>query len=284
LKAPIASFNAFTKNPEELFMSELGLYHELGKKLNETLHFQTFPLAIGFLKSKEDFPDKVRRPSTLNMKITMCQGYTFARRIGWTMGLAEEDMKCTPNLIGYGFTELTKEEAYIEALRAMDYFASDQAAQRMRKNIPMLTSGEYEAIVISPLAWTKVEPDVILIHGNSAQIMRLIQASNYNSGEPLITRQLGLVASCLGGVLHTFQTRNANVVIPGAGDRVYAAVQDHEIIFTLPVEKLEETVLSLEKAGYKMGIRYPMYVSLSEPAVTPIVWEIMDKHTRKVNK
>jgi uncharacterized protein (DUF169 family) len=265
-------------------MSELSFYHELGKKLNENLHFQTFPLAIRFLKSKQDFPAKVRRPSALNMKIAMCQGYTFARRIGWTMGLAEEDMKCTPNLIGYGFAELTNDDAFIEALRAMDYFATDEAAQRIRDNIPRLKPGEYEAVVISPLAWTKVEPDVVLIHGNSAQIMRLIQASIYNSGEPLETRQMGLVASCIGGVLHTFQTRNANVVIPGSGDRVFAAVQDHEIIFTLPVEKLEDTVLSLEKAGYKMGIRYPMYVSLSEPAVTPVVWEIMDKHTRKVNK
>jgi uncharacterized protein (DUF169 family) len=265
-------------------MPELAFYHELGKKLNETLRFQTFPLAIRFLKSKQDIPEKARRPSALNMKITMCQGYTFARRIGWTMGLAEEDMKCTPNLIGYGFAELTDDKAFIEALRAMDYFATDEAAKRIRDNIPMLAPGDYEAVVISPLAWTKVEPDVILIHGNSGQIMRLVQASIYNSGDPLETRQMGLVASCIGGVLHTFLTRKANVIIPGTGDRVFAAVQDHEIIFTLPVEKLEETVISLEKAGYKMGIRYPSYISLSEPTITPVVWEIMDKHARKVNK
>jgi len=265
-------------------MPKLDFYHGLGKKLNEILHFQTFPLAIRFLKSKKDFPEKVRRPSALNMKITMCQGYTFARRIGWTMGLAEEDMKCTPNLIGYGFAELTSDDAFIQAMRAMDYFATDEAAKRIQENIPILPPGEYEAVVISPLAWTKVEPDVVLIHGNSAQIMRLVQASIYTSGEPLQTQQMGLVASCIGGVLNTFKTRNANMIIPGTGDRVFAAVQDHEIIFTLPVEKLEETVLSLEKAGYKMGVRYPLYISLSEPAVTPVVWEIMDKHTRKVNK
>ena len=74
-------------------MPKLDFYHELGKKLNEKLHFQTFPLAIRFLKSKNDFPAKARIPSALNMKITMCQGYTFARRIGWTMGLAEEEIR-----------------------------------------------------------------------------------------------------------------------------------------------------------------------------------------------
>ncbi|MFX1318197.1 MAG: DUF169 domain-containing protein [Promethearchaeota archaeon] len=265
-------------------MPKLEHFRELGKKLNEYLHLQTFPLAVRLLKSKNDIPEKVRQPSAFNMQITMCQGYTFARRIGWTMGLAVEDMKCTPNLIGYGFTRLTDDYAFIEALRAMDYYATDEAAQRIIDNFPMLKPGEYEAVVISPLAWTKVEPDVILIHGNSTQIMRLIQASVYTTGEPLMTKQMGLVASCIGGVLHTFITRNSNIVIPGAGDRVYAAVQDHEIIFALPVEKLEETVSSLGKAGYTMGIRSPMFVSLSTPTVTPAVWEILDKHTKPIDK
>jgi uncharacterized protein (DUF169 family) len=265
-------------------MAKLEHYHELGKQLNEYLHLQTFPLAIRFLRSKKDLPEKARRPSAFNMQITMCQGYTFARRIGWTMGLAVEDMKCTPNLIAYGFTELTDARAFIEAFRAMDYYATDEATQRTVDNFPMLKLGEYEAVVISPLAWTKVEPDVILIHGNSTQIMRLIQASVYTTGEPLMTKQMGLVASCIGGVLHTFTTRNANVVIPGAGDRVYAAAQDHEIIFTLPVEKLEETIESLGKAGYAMGIRYPMFVSLSTPTVTPAAWDILDKHTKLIDK
>jgi uncharacterized protein (DUF169 family) len=218
------------------------------------------------------------------MQITMCQGYTFARRIGWTMGLGVEDMKCTPNLIAYGFIKLTDDHAFIEALRAMDYYATDEAAHRTIEHFSMLKPGEYDAVVISPLAWTKVEPDVILIHGNSTQIMRLIQASVYTTGEPLVTKQMGLVASCIGGVLHTFTTRNSNVIIPGAGDRVYAAAQDHEIIFTLPVEKLEETVTSLGKAGYSVGIRSPMFVSLSAPTVTPAVWEILDKHTKPIDK
>jgi uncharacterized protein (DUF169 family) len=265
-------------------MPKLNHYHELGKKLNEYLHFQTFPLAIRLLKSKKDLPEKARRPSALNMQITMCQGYTFARRIGWTMGLTAEDMKCSPNLIAYGFTKLTNDQAFVEALRAMDYYATDEAAQRMIEQFPILPPGEYEAVVISPLAWTKVEPDVILIHGNSAQIMRLIQASVYTTGEPLLTKQLGLVASCIGGVLHTFQTPTPNVVIPGAGDRVYAAAQDHELIFSLPVEKLEETVSSLGKAGYSMGIRYPMFVNLAAPTITPTVWQILDKHSEQISK
>ncbi|MFX0169940.1 MAG: DUF169 domain-containing protein [Candidatus Hodarchaeota archaeon] len=265
-------------------MSKLEFFQELGKKLNEDLHLQTFPLAIRFLKSKNDIPEKAHRPSALNMQITMCQGYTFSRRIGWTMGLAEEDMKCTPNLVAYGFTELTNNRAFIEAFRAMDYYATDDAAQQMLDNFSRITPGDYEAVVISPLAWTKVEPDVILIHGNSTQVMRLIQASIYNTGEPLLTRQMGMAASCIGGVLHTFQTSKPNMIIPGAGDRIFGAVQDHEIIFTLSGDQLEETVLALRKAGYKMGIRYPMPVSLTEPTLIPIAWEILDKHTRKLNK
>lgn len=265
-------------------MSELKQYHQHGQTLSEKLRLQTFPLAIQLVKNQDQFPEKVRRPSMFNMKVTMCQGYTFSRRIGWTMGLTAEDMNCTPNLVAYGFHELKDEQGFIEAFRAMDYYETDAAAATMREHFPMLKPGEYEGIIISPLGWTKIEPDVILIHGNSTQIMRLIQANIYTSGAPIVTKQMGLAASCVNGVLQTFLTRKPNVIIPGAGDHVYAAVQDHEILFTLPVEMLNETITSLDKAGVKVGIRYPMPINLTEPPIKPIAWQILDKYSQPARK
>jgi uncharacterized protein (DUF169 family) len=261
-------------------MAPLDTYHEWGRSLSELLRLQTFPLAIKLVKREDEMPEKTRRPSSLNMRITMCQGYTMSRRIGWTIGLTAADMKCTPNLIAYGFAELKDPNAFVEAFRAMDYYKTDAAATRMVATIPRLKPRQYTGVVISPLPWTKVEPDLVLIYGNSAQIMRLIQAAIYSTGEPIASPQAGIAASCLGGALRTFVTKKSNVVIPGAGDRIFAATQDHEVVFACPRETLEETVASLQKAGYTAGIRYPLPIQLTEPLMPPEAWRILERELK----
>ena len=262
-------------------MTDLEKYRQLGKKLTEMLLLQTFPLAIKLVKSEDEFPEKTRRPSLFGMKITMCQGWTMARRIGWTMGLTKDDMKCTPNLLAYGFLELENPDTLIEAFRAMDYYESDEAAREMIAGFTSLEPGEYSGICISPLSWTRVEPDLAIIYCNSAQAMRLIQAMIYHTGERIESSHAGLAASCVEGILGTFVTRKPNVVIPGGGDRVFAATQDHEIAITLPREILEESVTSLKKAGFSKGMRYPLPISLTEPPLPPVAWNILDNNLKK---
>ena len=262
-------------------MEALEKYRQLGENLTKNLRLQSFPLAIKLVKSEEEFPEKTRRPSQFNMKITMCQGFTMSRRIGWTMGLTAEDMKCTPNLIAYGFAELEDPKAFIEAFRAMDYYETDEATARMVAGIPTLKPGEYAGVVVSPLTRTKVTPDLALIYCNSAQAMRLTQAAIYKTGERVTSSHSGFGASCIEGVLRTFLTKKPNVVIPGAGDRIFAATQDHEVAFALPGEMIEDTVGSLKKAGYAMGVRYPLPISLSEPPLVPDAWMILEGKLKK---
>ena len=111
--------------------------------------------------------------------------------------------------------------------------------------------------------------------------MRLIQAANYKTGERITSSHAGFGASCIEGVLRTFLTKKPNVIIPGAGDRIFAATQDDEVAFTLPGEMLEDTVDSLKKAGYAMGVRYPLPISLSEPPLVPDAWTILEGKLKK---
>lgn len=262
-------------------MEALEKYRELGENLTETLRLQSFPLAVKLVKSEEEFPEKTRRPSQFNMRITMCQGFTMSRRIGWTMGLTAEDMKCTPNLIAYGFVELDDPSAFVEAFRAMGYHETDEITRKVIAGMPNLQHGKYKGVAVSPLAWTKVKPDVALIYCNSAQAMRLIQATVYKTGERVTSALSGLGASCLEGVLRTFLTKKPGVAIPGGGDRIFAVTQDDEVIFTLPNETLEDTVGSLKKAGYEHGLRYPVPFNITEPQLIPEAWSILERKLKR---
>lgn len=262
-------------------MKELESYHELGKNLTDTLRLQYFPLAIKFVKSEKEFPEGTRRPSFLNMKVTMCQGFAMSRRIGWTVGLTVEDMKCIPNLIAYGFAELEDQNALLEAFRVMNYYETDEIAKKAISTMPNLEPGKYKGIAVSPLAWTKIIPDLALLYCNSAQAMRLIQATVYKTGERITTPLSGLGASCLEGVLRTFLTKKPGLVIPGGGDRAFGTTQDDEIACTMPKEMIEDIVGALKKAGYEKGVRYPIPTSITEPQIVPDAWTMLNNKLRR---
>jgi len=262
-------------------MEELKDYCELGKSLTEILRLQYFPLAVKLVEGEEEFPEGTKRPSFLNMRITMCQGFAMSRRIGWTVGLTAEDMKCVPNLIAYAFAELEDQNAFIEAFQAMDYYETDEITKKAVSTMPHLEPGKYKGMVVSPLAWTKIMPDLALVYCNSAQAMRLIQATVYKTGERITTPLSGLGASCIEGVLGTFLTKKPGLVVPGAGDRAFGTTQDHEMIFTTPKEMIRETLEALTKAGYEKGVRYPIPTSIAEPQTVPEAWTILNNKLKR---
>jgi uncharacterized protein (DUF169 family) len=262
-------------------VEELQGYRELGKGLTEILRLQYFPLAIKLVETEDEFPEKTRRPSVLNMKITMCQGFAMSRRIGWTMGLTADDMKCTPNLIAYGFAELEDQDAFIEAFRTMNYYETDEIAEKAVSDMPRLKAGRYKGVAVSPLGWTRITPDLTLIYCNSAQAMRLIQATVYKTGERVANPLSCLGASCIEGVLRTFLTKKPGLVVPGAGDRAFGTAQDHELAFTIPKEMIGDITGALKKAGYEKGVRYPTVTSITEPPMVPEAWTILESKLKR---
>ncbi len=55
----------------------------------------------------------------------------------------------------------------------------------------------------------------------------------------------------------SFLDEAPRVVVPGNGDRVWAAVQDHEMIYALPASHLDALVEGLA-ATHEKGVRYPI--------------------------
>ena len=47
------------------------------------------------------------------------------------------------------------------------------------------------------------------------------------------------------------------IAVPGAGDRVFAAVQETEMIFAMPYFMTEKIIEGLERAGRGANISYP---------------------------
>ena len=231
---------------------------EMGRKLREFINPSTMPVAVKFLEGEEQIPGKARRPlRDLGVKIAPCQGASMARRYGWTVALAGEDVGCAIAAHTYGWERVLDATGAINFLTRMDYASDDKAAAEVLAGFRLLEMGQDVVMVYSPLERTKVEPDVVLIYVNPAQMMRLIHGATHHTGKPLTSSFSGRAASCTEGVIGAYLDNDAKVVVPGNGDRVWAACQDHEMVMAIHAGKLAELVEGLERT-HKTGIRYPI--------------------------
>jgi len=229
------------------------------ESLRNDLRLKTLPVAVKFLKSKTDFPDKARRPlETLGKRVAICQGVTMARNYGWTIGLAREDVICVPAAIVFGFSDSLDPCASLADLFCEITFSKNaELARKEAASMSRFDKGEIEAIVLAPLEKASFEPDTVLIYGNSAQSMRLTQAWSYMTGER-VPGHFGGKVECDEYLIAPFKTQSPRVVIPGNGERIFAGVQDDEVVFAFPGQFVGELTVALKEAGKAMGARYPV--------------------------
>ena len=181
--------------------------------LNRLIRPLTFPIAVKLAKSIEEFPEKARRPSRdMGFKTNLCVGMTMARKYGWTVGMTADDNSCPIVAYTYGWSEPESEtrKALADFMIVMKYSASESAANTTMGVVDQvkLGKGQCAGVVFSPLERTKVEPDLVMIFCNPAQLMRLVHGATQETGIAVQSVFSGRGGTCTEGVLQTFKTGN----------------------------------------------------------------------------
>jgi len=238
--------------------------------LNRLIRPLTFPIAVKLVESVDKFPEKTRRPSRdMGFKTNVCVGMTMARKYGWTVGMTTDDNACPIAAYTFGWSEPESEteKALIDFMIVMKYSANENAAKTTMEAVEQvkLSKGMYAGVIFSPLERTKIEPDLVMIFCNPAQLVRLVHGATQETGVSVQSVFSGRAGTCTEGVLQTFKTGEPKVVLPGNGDRVWAMVQDEEIAFAIPANWLDPVIRGLE-ATHQTGVRYPLsLIHISEP-------------------
>lgn len=239
-------------------------WRTVGTSLEELLRPHTYPIAVKLIKDESEFPEKTRRPE---QKIAVCQALTLSRRFGWTVGMTKEDSGCPAASLNYGWSNREDTEPFmLQFFIGSGYVADEAAAKTLIENMDRLNPGEYSGLVVSPLTRTRIVPDVIIVYGNSAQIMRLIQGATFKEGKKVKTELLGLAASCTGGIIRTFKSGECQVVIPGTGDRAFSLTYDNEMLFAIPAGKAEQIISGMKQQRI---VKYPIPTPLQMPPPFP---------------
>ncbi len=244
---------------------------ELAATLDQHLRTETFPLGIRILKDGEALPPKTRHPHRdMEIKVSICQGISMARRYGWSIAMGADDLSCPIAQVAFGFEE------------AIDYYKEGNLAAGMyvetcaqgaitEEEVPKFTADEAGTVLVAPLSRAAFEPEVVLVYGNSAQVMRLAAAALYKTGGS-ITSTTSARADCADIVIRTKQTDGPQVILPCYGDRVFGQTQDHEMAFTFPWRMAGDVVEGL--AGtHKGGVRYPIPHYLRYQAEFPATYK-----------
>jgi uncharacterized protein (DUF169 family) len=210
---------------------------ELNKVLETLLRPLTFPVAAKLLPGAEA-PQGFNRPSqTMGHRLNLCQGTNFARRYGWRMAFLADDMACPLSVPIFGFKPdpdfVTRgEHIYPDFTDTLEKAAKTQAAQ------PKADEGSIGAVLLGPLAKVEFEPDVVLVYGAPAQIVRLVQAALYHHGGAIESRFSGRCA-CAQEFVYPHQSQKCNVVMPAQGERMFAMTADDEMCFAIPKSEFE---------------------------------------------
>ena len=240
---------------------------ELYRVLQEHIRPQHLPLAIKMAKSAAEVPPKLRHPAQdMGFQSAICQGISIARRYGWALALTRDDLSCPLAKVVFGFEQQLP--YYTEGFACAEMYTETAAAGAATEaQQPKFPYGMYHAILVAPLTRAEFEPDVVVLYGNSAQVMRLVTAALYKRGGRITSSFSGRI-DCADIIIQTMHTQDCQVILPCYGDRIFAQTEDSEMAFTIPRARIAELVEGL-KGTHRGGVRYPIPAFLRYQAVFP---------------
>jgi len=127
-------------------------------------------------------------------------------------------------------------------------------------DFPRLPAGKYIGVISAPLMTADFKPDLVIVYCDSAQLSLLLLAREYKIGYDL-KQSLSSHAACVYSVVPAMQTGECRVAIPCRGDHYFAIAGDDELVFAIPIEKLDdlmEGLRFLETTGSKLPKNYSM--------------------------
>lgn len=228
---------------------------EIDQALSTYIRPLTFPLAIKMLASEDEIPDKTRRPfKQMKKRVAICQGIGMARKLGWAVAMGKEDMQCALGAAPFGFFKDI--DFYNEGNLAAGMFTATKEIGKKEENlVDRFEHGLYSHILLAPISRTTFQPDLYMIYGNPAQIMRLIQGALYNEGGGIQSSSMGRLGCA--AVITVIKKGECRYLVPGNGDRIFGMTQDFEMLFMIPSSKIDRVLDGLAKT-HQAGVRYPI--------------------------
>ncbi len=235
-------------------MTDLGKINRYGKEIEQLLRLKTPPIGVKFIQSEDEIPaDAIRPRKDKGGHLAQCQAFAMSRREGETVAVLKDDQWCWAPLIAYGLVDSS----------AIDFDREDiepevkgilKWTKELADALPTLPVGKYVGVISAPVTTAEFIPDVVMVYSNNSQLRSMLMALKFRPDYSIET-DLEPFDSCVYGVVPVFLDGKYRVTFPDPGEYERAMVGEDKVIFSLPVNKLDEYVDALRQLD-KMGQGY----------------------------
>jgi uncharacterized protein (DUF169 family) len=217
-------------------------YAEIADRLSRAVGLTKPLVAVKLFDDLHEVPEGLPRPQTA---LYYCAAVGRAMQ-GETILMLPDDHGCQR-----GAYMLGVKEAPASTINGVPYakshmVASARAGQRLIEQAPKLPVGHTVAILLTPLAQTPVDPDVVLAAANPHQALQLLNATNFDTGLEIPMRFQILTSFCAYGTVLPFKSAQPQATIPQEQARRRAGFTNEEMIVGLPAEVLTRAAEVIE--------------------------------------
>ncbi|KAA0965206.1 hypothetical protein FQ087_02530 [Sporosarcina sp. ANT_H38] len=219
------------------------------------LRLKTVPVGMKMFEKAEDMEaiPKIRRPQSVH---TADQIVAQAARLGWTVGITEEDLVMPQCSAVLGLHP--RDEQWLDGKEmAGIWFENQKDSAAHQSAMTVNPYGRHAAMAVSPLVSNRLSPpDICLIYATPGQMILLINGLQWKDYKKL---EWGVVgeSSCADSWGRALATGEPSLSIPCYAERRYGGVLDDEMLMALAPADLVKALEGVEKLS-RNGLRYPI--------------------------
>lgn len=245
-------------------------------ELSAMLHPKTCPFGVKFYDNTSERPQGTMRS---RHPMNTCQITSIVRYYGRPMYFTAEDMACIVGGVTLGLVE--EPENMRNGTIAKMLRADLESAKEFTTKVFKIPYGRFKAVAVAPLAQLTFEPDLCVMYGNTAQVMRVIQGYLYKKGGRVNFSTGGEWSLCADVIAQAYTSQDIAVAIPCFGDRKTALAQEDEVTVAFPYRLYEEILDGMKKTAEVAAYPTPFDIGfLQMPDYTLTTWaaEYRKKH------
>jgi len=109
-----------------------------------------------------------------------------------------------------------------------------EAAREFTSQVAKVPYGKFKAVAVAPMSKISFEPDVVVMYGNTAPVMRIIQGYLYGKGGRVHFSTGGEWSLCADSIAQAYISQDIALGLPCFGDRKTALAQEDEVTMAFP--------------------------------------------------
>src|SRR6201988_541366 len=223
--------------------------------LNSLLRLKTTVIGMKMFRNVEEMTaiPKIRRPGPTH---PTDQIVSMASRLGWTVGITADDLVGAQCRAVIGLAPHDEKWLAGQAYVGVWHEHAEDARKR-QEALDVVPFGQYQALVVSPLASGRLNPpDICLVYATPGQMIILINGLQYTGYKKFEWGVVGETA-CADSWGRALKTGEPSLSLPCFADRRYGGVPDGERLMARKPADLAKAIVGMKQLA-RNGLRYPI--------------------------